>query len=422
MLERKNIDRVFQENLKDLEINPSKNVWNGIELYLTEQPLKRSIPLWQRLSGVAVIFILFFMGGVWYYNLNSITNNEPNNTITETNFNSSGVLDQTSPNKVDSKLQNEIVNNMPSKSSRIAHDPESAVFVKKPNNNVIVTSTDISSIYRNIDSKYVVDKNDFLNSLKANENLISNIDPVNVKEETKETMKNKWSVGTTVAPVYYNTLQNGSPISEDLSNNNKTSDNALSVGLKLNYQINRKFNVQSGVNKVELAYVTSNVNATSTTSKIASNNNITKSGILLSNSGDPSSDILASSNAQGKSGLSGELNQSIEYYELPLEMTYSLYESKFGIGLVGGFSTYVLSKNSISLSSQDQITDLGAASNLNDVNFSGNVGVDFDYKINKNWYLNVAPMFKYQFNTYSNSSGNFQPYYFGVYSGLNYRF
>jgi len=422
MLERKNIDRVFQENLKDLEINPSKNVWNGIELYLTEQPLKRSIPLWQRLSGVAVIFILFFMGGVWYYNLNSITNNEPNNTITETNFNSSGVLDQTSPNKVDSKLQNEIVNNMPSKSSRTAHDPESAVFVKKPNNNVIVTSTDISSIYRNIDSKYVVDKNDFLNSLKANENLISNIDPVNVKEETKETMKNKWSVGTTVAPVYYNTLQNGSPISEDLSNNNKTSDNALSVGLKLNYQINRKFNVQSGVNKVELAYVTSNVNATSTTSKIASNNNITKSGILLSNSGDPSSDILASSNAQGKSGLSGELNQSIEYYELPLEMTYSLYESKFGIGLVGGFSTYVLSKNSISLSSQDQITDLGAASNLNDVNFSGNVGVDFDYKINKNWYLNVAPMFKYQFNTYSNSSGNFQPYYFGVYSGLNYRF
>ena len=422
MLERKNIDRVFQENLKDLEINPSKNVWNGIELYLTEQPLKRSIPLWQRLSGVAVIFILFFMGGVWYYNLNSITNNEPNNTITETNFNSSGVLDQTSPNKVDSKLQNEIVNNMPSKSSRTAHDPESAVFVKKPNNNVIVTSTDISSIYRNIDSKYVVDKNDFLNSLKANENLISNIDPVNVKEETKETMKNKWSVGTTVAPVYYNTLQNGSPISEDLSNNNKTSDNALSVGLKLNYQINRKFNVQSGVNKVELAYVTSNVNATSTTSKIASNNNITKSGILLSNSGDPSSDILTSSNAQGKSGLSGELNQSIEYYELPLEMTYSLYESKFGIGLVGGFSTYVLSKNSISLSSQDQITDLGAASNLNDVNFSGNVGVDFDYKINKNWYLNVAPMFKYQFNTYSNSSGNFQPYYFGVYSGLNYRF
>lgn len=422
MLERKNIDRVFQENLKDLEINPSKNVWNGIELYLTEQPLKKSIPLWQRLSGVAVIFILFFMGGVWYYNLNSITNNEPNNIISDTNFNSSNADSQTPPNEIESKFQNEIANAEVSKSSRAAHDEESAVFVKKPDNNVIVTSTDISSIYSSVDSKYVVDKDDFLKSLKSNENSISNIDPVNVKEETREAKRNKWSIGTTVAPVYYNTLQSGSPISEDLSNNSKASDNALSVGLKLNYQINRKFNVHSGVNKVELAYVTSNVNATSTTSKIGSNSNVTKSGIVLTNTGIQNGEINSSSNAQGKSGLSGELNQSIEYYELPLEMTYSLYESKFGIGLVGGFSTYVLSKNSISLASQNQITDLGGASNLNDVNFSGNVGVDFDYKINKNWYLNVAPMFKYQFNTYSNNAGNFQPYYFGVYSGLNYRF
>ena len=117
MLERKNIDRVFQENLKDLEINPSKNVWNGIELYLTEQPLKKSIPLWQRMSGVAVIFILFFMGGVWYYNLNSITNNEPNNIISDTNFNSSNADSQTPSNEVESKFQNEIANAEVSKSS-----------------------------------------------------------------------------------------------------------------------------------------------------------------------------------------------------------------------------------------------------------------------------------------------------------------
>ncbi len=42
MIERKNIDRVFQENLKDLDINPSKNVWNNIELLLTDSPKKRA--------------------------------------------------------------------------------------------------------------------------------------------------------------------------------------------------------------------------------------------------------------------------------------------------------------------------------------------------------------------------------------------
>ena len=384
--------------------------------------MKRYIPLWQRLSGVAAIFILFFMGGVWYYNMNSIITKSPENIITETNFDNLKVDNETPRDQVDVEALNVIANNEVSDVVRTTRDSKATVFVKKPNNNVIVTSTDISSIYKAIDSKYVVDEDDFIESLKSNKNSISNIDPVNVKEETRKTLRNKWSVGTIVAPVYYNSLQSGSPISEDLANNSKTSDNALSVGLKLNYQINRKFNVQSGVNKVELAYVTSNVDVSSVSSKIESNNNLTKGGVILSNSGNQNNNIESSSNALGKSNLSGELNQSLEYFEFPIEMTYSLYESKFGIGLVGGVSTYVLSKNSISLSSQDQIRDLGGVDNLNSLNFSGNVGVDFDYKINKNWYLNVAPMFKYQFNTYSSSAGNFQPYYFGVYSGLNYRF
>ena len=65
---------------------------------------------------------------------------------------------------------------------------------------------------------------------------------------------------------------------------------------------------------------------------------------------------------------------------------------------------------------------IGEANNLNSFNFSGNLGFDIDYKITQDWFLNVTPMLKYQFNTFSNSSGNFQPYYFGVYSGVNYRF
>lgn len=422
MLERKNIDRVFQENLRDLEINPSKSVWNSIELHLTEKPRKETIPLWQRFSGVAVILLMFFTGGFWYYGSNSNPTNNLEESISNSNFNGgatdkSGIVDPMNTNNLA-----EIVEINGVKINDASRKVKSPVFVKKPNNNVIITSTDISSIYKTIDNKYVVDESEFLQSLKANENSISNIDPVNINELPKKPMKSNWSVGTIVAPVYYNTLQTGSPISEELANNAKASENALSVGVKLNYKITDKFNVQSGVNKVELSYITRDVSATSSVSKIPTNNNITKSGIVLSSTDGQNGTIKSSSNIQSKSNVSGELNQSIEYYELPIEMKYNLYESKFGIGLVGGFSTFVLTKNSVSMISQNIVTDLGGASNLNSVNFSGNVGVDFDYKINKNWFLNVAPMFKYQFNTYSSGAGNFQPYYFGVYSGLNYRF
>jgi hypothetical protein len=420
MLERKNIDRVFQENLRDLDIYPSKKVWNNIELYLTERPKKRTIPLWNRLGGVAIAFLLFFMGGVWNYNLNSDKVPNAVSEITDTNSEISNFNEIVTSNGENVITQNNATNVVVVEGDGVTRDSGSTVFIKKPNN-VIITTTDITSIYETIDNKYVINKSDFLQTLKSNDNSLSNINPIDVEDEIKKPMRNRWSVGTTVAPVYYNTLQSGSPISEDLVNNSKVSDNALSVGVKLNYQITNKFNVQSGVNKVELAYITKDVNATSTGSKISSNN-ISKSGIILSNAGNQSNDVQNSSNAQSKSSISGELNQSIEYFELPIEMKYNLLESRFGIGLVGGFSTYFLTKNTVTINSQNQITDLGGASNLNNMNFSGNLGVDFDYKINKNWYLNVAPMFKYQFNTYSNNSGNFQPYYFGIYSGLNYRF
>ncbi len=55
MLERKNIDRVFQENLKDLEIYPNKRVWNNIEGSLNGKTSRAPIALWKRLSGIAVM-------------------------------------------------------------------------------------------------------------------------------------------------------------------------------------------------------------------------------------------------------------------------------------------------------------------------------------------------------------------------------
>ena len=174
------------------------------------------------------------------------------------------------------------------------------------------------------------------------------------------------------------------------------------------------------MNKVELAYNTQDVNAQILSSKnVPGNINTTKAGVILT----PVRGGQSAANGEfSKSGVSGELNQSLEYFELPIEMKYNLYDKKIGLNLVGGFSTLFLSNTSVSMITANNVTDLGNANNLNDFNFSGNLGVDLDYKINKSWYLNVAPMFKYQFNTYSGNSGNFRPYYFGLYSGLNYKF
>jgi len=417
MLERKNIDRVFQENLKDLEIYPSKKVWNNIEFALSDKPKKRAIALWRRLSGVAVILILFLAGGYFYYN--STLNITIENPVSKSNIKE---VDNKAQIPIDQKTNNSEIKlaQTQNKNSVDPLEKEKPIFVKKPNNNVIITSANISSVYTNIDNKYIVDKNDFIDQLNTIEELTANND--NIIEE-KTPISKKWSVGPTIAPVFYNTLQNGSPVSDNLSQSSTTSDDALSIGVKVNYQISNKFFIQSGINKVELAYNTKDVNASISRTKNAySNINTDKSGVILSPVVNNQNIILPAANDLNKSNISGDLNQSIEYFEFPLEMKYNLYDKKLGLNLVGGFSTLILTKNSVSIVSQNSVTDLGQANNLNDFNFSGNLGVDLDYKISKSWYLNVAPMFKYQFNTYSNNSGNFRPYYFGVYSGLNYKF
>jgi len=419
MVERKNIDRVFQENFRDLEIEPGKKVWENIEVALNENHYKKTISLWQRLSGVAMILILFLTGGIWYTNTN--TKNSSVNRITNSDsidFNNDNVIpiNKNIVNKQERLVQTKL------KKQKTSAGKKNPVFVKDAaSNDVIITTTDISSVYTNIENKYIIDKNDFIDALKSDAHLVTQTDTKNEFIKRKSADK-KWSVGPTISPIYYNSLQNGSPINEGLSNNKTTTDDALSYGIKINYQLTKKINLQSGVNKVEMAYNTIGVNAFISSEKNAGiNTNTKKPGVILTPSANYSGRI-SEAGSVGKSGLKGDINQSLEYFELPLEMKYNIYDSRLGFNLVGGISTYLLTKNTVSLVSQNQITDLGGANNLNTLNFSGNLGFDLDYKISNRWYFNVTPMFKYQFNTYSNNSGNFKPYYLGVYSGLNFKF
>ena len=416
MLERKNIDRVFQENLKDLEIYPNNRVWNNIEGKLSNKTSKPAIALWKKMSGIAMMMAAIFTAGLLYFNDTDVI--PVNSQVGEIDATSVDRSPDSPLTPIFIKPTEELANN--SKKEQTIRKMEKPIFVKKPNNKVIVTNNEIASMYSTIENKYVVNKSDILEQLDESESIAARMESIPVKAINTNVIDKKWSVGPTVAPVFYNSLQNGSPLNDALSNNTKTSDNSLSIGVKVNYQLSNKFFIQSGVNKVELAYNTQNVNALISSSKNALNNmNTDKSGVILT---PVRSSSVSGGSELNKSGISGDLNQSIEYFELPIEMKYSLYDKKIGLNLVGGFSTLILSNNSVSIISQNDVTDLGDANNLNDFNFSGNVGVDLDYKISKSWYLNVAPMFKYQFNTYSGNAGNFRPYYFGLYSGLNYKF
>ena len=118
----------------------------------------------------------------------------------------------------------------------------------------------------------------------------------------------------------------------------------------------------------------------------------------------------------------GSLKQQINFVEIPVELSYKILDKKFGIDLIGGMSTLFLTENNVSLVSSGQEMSIGKANNLNEIHFSSNVGLGFKYNFWGNFNANFQPMFKYQINTFNENSGDFKPYFIGLYSGVSFSF
>ena len=94
MKESKNIDRLFQENLKDFEVYPPNKAWNAIEKQLVVVPRKRRYPVWAKFASIAALFILLFsVTTVYLIPTNNLSNTVPiQNTVNEeTQVNTSNI-------------------------------------------------------------------------------------------------------------------------------------------------------------------------------------------------------------------------------------------------------------------------------------------------------------------------------------------
>ena len=245
---------------------------------------------------------------------------------------------------------------------------------------------------------------------------------------TKEKAAKRWSVASNVAPVYFNTLGSGSSIHSEFNNNAKSGNINMSYGVSANYAINDKINLRVGVNNVKLGYNTHDVfNLSSTAANPISSVAVKNIAVSKSASvGITSTNVGGMSFAQVPETLTNDFNASINqelgFFEIPLEIQYKITNTKLGINAIGGFSALFLSNNEIYSTFDGQTTLIGNATNINNLSYSANLGFGLNYKLSNKLNLNLEPMFKYQLNTFKNTSGNFKPYFIGVYSGLSFKF
>jgi len=196
----------------------------------------------------------------------------------------------------------------------------------------------------------------------------------------------------------------------------------MSFGISTSYAINKRIRVRSGIHSVNLGYNTNDVvvfqslGTFSNNSGLQNISSVSNVSLLSSESIDTrASASFVTSNAT--------INQNLRYVEVPLEIQYTLSDKKFGVNVIGGFSSFFLNTSKVFYESDNgDRRILGEARNINGLSYSANFGMGLNYKISKTFNFNLEPIFKYQFNTFNNTSGDFSPFFIGVYSGFAIKF
>ena len=481
-----NIDQAFKDRLKDYQESPDERVWESIAASLDEKKSKkRVIPIWWRLGGAAAalaLLLYLFLPKTSEIGTETITDTAqpesieksgtPDNNKLKENIKKQDAL--AGENSTNNSRKRVDADQQESSSENSIQNQESAVVLaanekdkndKKGsekqellNRTVNESGLDTKVKDRGLAENQYTPENSIENPTsdprkkpevetvaevseeeqklsqegKPKKSIFDALEDQEEEEVVAENNSNRWSVGPMVAPVYFNTLAEGSPIHSNFVSNSKSGNVNLSYGVSVSYQVSKKLSVRSGVHRVDYGYDTDEVefssSLTASTSSLIDNidyNANSRTLVVQSQTGRAAQQSNAADALEVNApspAREGRMVQDFGYLEVPVELQYNLMDRKLGINLIGGVSSLFLTENAVTLVSDNTSTSMGEANNINEVNFSTNFGLGMYYRLTPKMQLNLEPMFKYQLNTFSDTAGNFQPFSVGVYSGLSFRF
>ena len=473
MKQKKNIDQLFNERFANHQADPASHVWDKIQARLEKDKKDRVIAIWWRTAGVAASLALIFSlaGLLDNTQSNSIVEQQPevkNNSAPSQKIDKAVEInlrqDRPRVATTNKEAQNQTItpqldinNNKTSKNKIIViKKPKTAVAklaVKKdpgvPVKNLGVAVVKPEKLPVVSDNQEIINHNQLVVPSRSSTVItaVENINPEGaekqsifdaIKEqkqlESKDAVakissqENLWEIAPNIAPVYYNTLSQGSSIDASFADNSQSGDVNISYGIGVRYALSDRLKIRSGINNVALSYSTADIElGDGPVSAALRNINYNRDGIVVI------AQDLGTFSSQNQDGTFGEItpkatngeafiNQNISYYEVPLELSYSLFDSAFGLDIIGGVSTLLLGNNEVSVTAGSYNEVLGSANNLSSLSFATNIGLGLHYKMSSKFRLNIEPMFKYQLNPYTDSSVSYKPYYLGVYTGLSFRF
>lgn len=255
-------------------------------------------------------------------------------------------------------------------------------------------------------------------------------------------MTDRWSLAALASPTYFSRLNFGK---DDFSRQMISSEQPMmsySGGLALTYQINRRVSVQSGLFYSSIGQQIKGISSFGGFLKYDNTKGsrnfevMTSSGVVYTSNADvflldeASSRIMTRFTGEvfdpqkaSLEYLNNSMTQNYSYLELPVFLRYKIIDKTLDVNVIGGLSYNFLVNNSVYTMNQGNRYMIGKTEGLNMMTFSSSLGMGMEYSFTKNISLNLEPTFRYYLNPFRNVEESLiHPYSFGIFSGISFRF
>jgi len=432
-----NIDLLFRNGLKDLEILPPVEAWDKI--YPVVRRKQRPVILLRSAALIAVLVSIGFLAYRWSQEFTLLVQN-PQIALGEESV----------------KYQNNNATRLPLVSSvpeLPATESKGMAPLKSGNETDSVEEEELINIVApDFIPEYnpLISEQELLLPLNAppiipfGGNSVADMEG-NLRDESFEITKSRtdrWSLIAMASPTYYQSPVSGTDDISRQINSSEQSHISYSGGVGFAFKISNKLSIQSGLYYSSIGQQVGGINAfggfmpydytkgdhnfevmTSNGRVYTDNADI----FLLDRSGDRvitryTNDVFDPAKAN-LSYLNNSLYQSFGYLEMPLMLRYKVIDKTVDFNVIGGLSYNLLINNSVYTTMNGNRYSVGKTAGLNQFMVSSSLGMGMEYNLSEKFSLNLEPTFRYYLNPFGlNADTKTHPYSFGIFSGLSFKF
>ncbi|RLD62308.1 MAG: hypothetical protein DRJ01_06355 [Bacteroidetes bacterium] len=457
--DRKNIDKLFHDVLINNEHEVPNYIWNNIKDNLLNKKRRRNRILLRNIAA-SVIIILTFASGYFFSDLFRLEKHKSlqsvikkqNLKVKETDNNAKKINinpDNKANKELDTKKQDNITfqNNNQNKGFLSKTETKSLEINKKkkeqvPQNKLLANSIENESFDKSMpyNDKIIYKKLKLINAdnididLNSEQELIYSLEQVPIlNTDLKKKKESRWSVEGQFSPLYaYRDVKEVDAyyVATANTSNSNYRDNAkeeplsaFSVGANVKYKVSERLRIQTGVYYSETGQITKNAMLFSESMYNGKGNTYllnTSVGNVIEANNVPvpvnNVDNLDFSNSE-----ISDIIQNFDYLEIPAIIKYKIIDRKIDVNILSGINTGFLVGNNVVVKNNTDKYNMGKTTDINTINYSVIIGVNFVYPLFKKFSFSIEPTFKYSL-TSINKFNSVYPYSFAVFSGISFLF